>query len=114
MVLAVLLLAFQAAPEKEIVRIPEPPVSIELVRLPAASGVRPVLIGTTEVTWTQSHCWPVLANSAQKNPSFPLKSKVTRAFEVDVPSSFEDVSEVAPDKFGADVVSLTFAREENK
>lgn len=63
---------------------------------------------------TFAHCWPVLASSVQENPSFPLKSKVTRTFEVDVPRSFDDVSEVDPDGFGAEVVSLTFAREEKK
>jgi len=86
---------------------------VRVFYLTPAGKPHPIDLGAHEHP-TFSSCWPVLANSAHKNPSVPLRSKVTRTFEIDLPSTFDDVSEVDPDKFGASVMSLKFSKEEKR
>ncbi len=56
-------------------------------------------------------CWPALGPSAHAGPHrAPLKPGETRAFEVEIPQSFDPDDEVAPDKFGAKVTALRIAK----
>jgi hypothetical protein len=58
-----------------------------------------------------THAWPVLASSAQPAVAAPLQPGDTRTFEVFVPLSYDEETELFPWKLGGSVMSLRFAKE---
>jgi formylglycine-generating enzyme required for sulfatase activity len=61
---------------------------------------------------TFNYAFPVLTHSAHPGEHRePLKPGQARGFVVDVPQSYDDETEVCPDKFGARVAGLVFAQE---